>query len=571
MRCRWCCGASAAWRGLLLLSLLMPGVLPAYVHGISSSNGPTVFTGLDINQFLGADRFYQAGYDGTRAIQANIEGGHIWAGHITLGHATVRVTGEDASEMTREHATLVGHAMGGRSPDGSYPDSYHRWGIAPGATLWSGAIAKTHFADGTFEVTNPSVATTYWPILHSGVNGKTADVFNSSWGYADPTGTHRFTIGVDGLIKAGGKIGVVAAGNDGAAGKVGGIAAGYNAISVAALGSDSGPAPYQGVSSFSSRGMNDVWDPVAKVTHAGVRAAVDIAAPGQNLTLAAYDNFNPLAYRAHREGTSFASPLVAGGASLLVDAGRHLYAENYAAGEANRAIDGRVVKAVLLNSADKIPGWNNGQSLVDGIVRTTQSLDWASGAGRMNLARAFDQYVRPAAGGQAGTTDLLTAGAAVAAVGWDFSELSLGEENLYYLASPLAGGSSFTATLAWFIDRHPGAATSFNAFADQRLTNLDLRIYQVDSPAGGNIIATVAESTSLYNTVEHLHFNLPADGYYAVGVIYTADVWNIPALTGEQYGLAWHATAIPEPAAAAIWLLAAVVLQRRGRNWLRRR
>ena len=61
-----------------------------------------------------------------------------------------------------------------------------------------------------------------------------------------------------------------------------------------------------------------------------------------------------------------------------------------------RELRSRVIKAVLLNSADKTPGWDNGQSLqrFNGttLLRTTQGLDYTVGAGRMNLTRAWDQF-----------------------------------------------------------------------------------------------------------------------------------------------------------------------------------
>jgi hypothetical protein len=43
-------------------------------------------TGLNVNNLLGANRFYDAGFDGTGAIIAHIEGGIPWNGHATLSH-----------------------------------------------------------------------------------------------------------------------------------------------------------------------------------------------------------------------------------------------------------------------------------------------------------------------------------------------------------------------------------------------------------------------------------------------------------------------------------------------------
>src|SRR4051812_7526582 len=51
------------------------------------SRGPGPITGaVYSNQVVGATRFYDAGYTGTRALMANIEAGYIWNGHETLNH-----------------------------------------------------------------------------------------------------------------------------------------------------------------------------------------------------------------------------------------------------------------------------------------------------------------------------------------------------------------------------------------------------------------------------------------------------------------------------------------------------
>src|SRR4029078_6585924 len=116
-------------------------------------------------------------------------------------------------------------------------------------------------------------------------------------------------------------------------------------------------------------------------------------------------------------GTSFAAPSVTGGAALLYDAAYSLL------GATPNARDTRVMKAVLMNSADKTLGWNNGQVAHpngNGGVLTTQSLDSRLGTGRMNLNRAFDQLL-------SGTTDVAGAAAGVVGtvenIGWDFGQV----------------------------------------------------------------------------------------------------------------------------------------------------
>src|SRR3954463_3495583 len=103
------------------------------------SRGPGPVSGVYSNQVVGATRFYNAGYTGTRALMANIEAGYIWNGHETLTHVgLIPTTGAVLGEFDR-HATVVGMIMGG-GHDLANPAPYQT-GIAPGAQLYSGSIA----------------------------------------------------------------------------------------------------------------------------------------------------------------------------------------------------------------------------------------------------------------------------------------------------------------------------------------------------------------------------------------------------------------------------------------------
>ncbi len=538
--------------------------MTAVSHISSSNGGPSPFSGININQFLGATRFYNAGYDGTGVRLANIEAGHVDSNHSTLTHVTTRITGTGAVGTVQSHATNSTSAMAGRI-SGQFPGTYFEQGIASGATTYSGAIATSFGAGNAFNLTNASTASVYSAMIQTGTGlpgGQTVDVFNSSWGFTDPTGFNQLTAGVDGLINNTGVVSVFSAGNSGpGANTVGGIGAGYNSITVGALGSDQANPAYNTVSTFSSRGPNDFFNPQTGTlipAATSQRAAVDISAPGQNLTLATAGG-NPNLYAVNAAGTSFAAPLVAGGAALVVDAGKDLYG-------GGTSIDGRVVKAVLLNSADKTAGWSNGLAANNsGVQTTTQSLDFNVGAGRMNLDAAFDQFVNTTNGGMAGTTDL-TSGNEISNVGWDFGNVAAGGSQNYFITDLLAGGSTFKSTLTWFADRNPGALNNFNGTSELHFANLDLSVFQYDGPLTKNILSTVAQSISMFNLVEHLTFNLSATGYYGLRVSYTGALWNFNGQTSESYGLAWSSAsaAVPEPSTtAALMLFCGVWMWRR--------
>jgi hypothetical protein len=315
------------------------------------------------------------------------------------------------------------------------------------------------------------------------------------------------------------------------------------------------------VSWFSSRGPNGFYNPQTGITTPSARARVDILAPGENLTLAYYGGESggnapgatttsstagavASAYSTNMQGTSFASPIVAGGATLLVDVGKDRFAGN------NKAIQGNVIKAVLLNSADKLTRWDNGQQNTDGVVTTTQGLDYTQGTGRMNLTKAFSQYTQ-------GTTDLVgESGGLIEATGWDYGAVGEGLSNDYQISTLLTANSVFTGTLNWFVGRSyditfdaNNSNANFSGIRDNSFTDLDLQLYFLDTSGVANL---VAQSTTLYNNTEHFSFSIPQTGNYIMRVKWSGERYDIGELNNSQsYGLAWSTTssavATPEP------------------------
>jgi hypothetical protein len=526
----------------------------------AESNNPSPFNGLDLNTFLGADRFYNAGFTGSNTIAANVEAGHAWNGHESLGHISQFVNdssafGTTTNDLFDRHATWTAQLMAGRQTPvnaRTYQD-----GIAFGADLRSGAIATqwngNAYALG-FGLNTNTVEAAY------GTFFGTADVINSSWTFADPEADSGFANLFGGYANDNPNTSFVAsAGNAnldpflGTPNSVGAPASGYNIISAGALGSAN---DYDTVSSFSSRGPLDYADPV-NGTVAGVRPGVHLSAPGQEIVAAFYggqtggnnpslpgssnDGLNPNFYSTSVQGTSFSAPLIAGGVALLHDAqaGTPALAVNPVADDA------RVIKAVLLNSADKVNGtngaaWDNGQTLVGGVVTTDQALDYAVGAGRMNLDQAFDQYVTPITQDVAGTI-----GGVVGETGWDYGIATEGTDNIYTIASLLEGGTDFTVTLNWFREQSYNEIT--NQALDLAFADLDLLIRNTTT---GDLIA---QSVSGFSEVEHLSFVLPEDGFYQIEVDYFGDVFDLSSsLRTEEYGLAWFGVAVPEPGVAFV-------------------
>lgn len=538
--------------------------------------GPFTF----VNDAVGAGIFYNSGFFGSSTVVGNIEAGYVWDAHevfdrsgLALGPAVERrVAGTGAAGEYDFHATMVGHVLAGTgyvaatgSTSAGY--SYVGVGMAPLAKLWSGAIATRYATDansiGSFDTTPQSTIPVYRQFFQ-GISGTACDVVNSSFGSYDPAALEQESVAIDALAYQCPNVTfVAAAGNDGAA-AVSAPGGGYNGITVGSVGG----ANFRTPSSFSSRGPVDFYNPATNTMIAGVRVAVDVAAPGEEDFLAAYlgptgglgpfpqytQNPSPTdRYFVNMDGTSFASPTVAGGVALMKDAANGI---SFVPGT---ALDTRVVKAVLMATSTPSDGWSNGQATVGGVLRTTQSLDYATGAGVIDLTAAGLTYVN------GDTMDLPgAAGGIIGSSGWDLGSIGVGAHADYPFAAPLTASTELQVALNWF------ANGTFDAGSDtgtrSAFANLDLQVWRVVS---GSFATLVAESASTYNNGEFLRFTLPSAGDYGLRVTLPAMVYDVGAtpVTAEAYGLSWTQIIVPEPTSAIALAAGAgmgfIVLRRR--------
>jgi len=515
---------------------------------------PAAATNLqDVALLVGANTFYDLGYDGNGVILGNVEGGHVWNGHEVLddGQITRREQFAGLELLESSHATQVGGTMVAGPKLNNGTDTSTGPGIAYGAELWSGQIA-TSISGNSFSISGNSLL---WPLMmfgDVGFDGQKVNVINSSWGATDDTGNTIINVIYDYLALQGVSM-VVSAGNAGQG--AGTVAAPGNSWNVITVGATTSDLDIEQVTNFSSGG------PTGSFNLDGTRTKPDIVAPGQSILMPTKSSSTSFA---SSSGTSFSAPIVAAGAGLLIDYGQ----------DTARSTDPRVVKAVLMNSATKLEGWSQ-QTAIDsstGAVINYTPVDGAQGAGRMNLTEAHRQYSASAGTG--------SGDGAVGLTGWDLNTVSEGDPRDYFIDATLLGGTELTATLSWFMERgvngfDPNAADPFSgtSFHNQSFDDLDLLLFAADADGlatGDALAASISNwdpndpnaNVVGLDSVEHLHYTLPADGQYVLRVLWSSELFDfITDPQQETYALAW--TAVPEPATMAIFLVGAAVLLRR--------
>lgn len=341
-----------------------------------------------------------------------------------------------------EHANEVARYLGRTSSS-----------MTPGLMAWKTSEAVSFTGRG-----NLNGGRTLAPVA------ATWDIENHSWGGDDALWSLDILYKEDYRIERDNIVSCV--GVDNAASMSQMMANGYNSI---AVGVSSGNHPHTGTS-FDTTG----------------RGKPDLVAP------ASY--------------TSYATPIVASGAALLI-------------GEINRspalsaARSSMAIKALLLAGATKaeFPGWSHSPQ---------QPLDRIFGAGEVNI---YNSYKALVAGQQ-----LASNNSEVTLDGWDSNATSSSGRRLYYFSVPAGKRMSLSAILTW--NRHITPSSDWLSMTP-RLENLDLKLWRASAFSIG---AAVSTSASTIDNVEHIYETTLLAGQYALEVV--------GAVNGEKYGLAWKST-----------------------------
>ncbi|XHR26980.1 MAG: S8 family serine peptidase [Chthoniobacteraceae bacterium] len=531
---------------LLHAQAVWQGSLAPDFFGITSDQS----TATNLADVTGATTFYEYGITGQNTtswvVDAQLVGTDLFPAENLTNVAYTYATSDVVTEAGT-HATFCAALLGGDTGSGYYLNT----GLAYGTTLGSAAIATGTYADGSFDTSTQSLSAYTYAASHG-------DVLSTSIGdSSDTAGIGTLSGLLDSLAVANSHTTIVAsAGNSGPTGQVGGPASGYNTISVGALDGETG---YTTVASFSSVGpLQTAWTDGTNTYYydngAATRPGVDLVAPGSDIaipttiTTGTDGSIESFSYYSEA-GTSFATPLVAAGASLLDSTAKTASVFTSNAAVQSAATQSLVIKAVLMNSATKLTGWNNGQKLVKGVITTTQALDYTMGAGAMNLTKAFTQYTTSA---YVTTSDSITYtgfNLQVENVGWAYGTALLGGTNSYTFADTLTAGEQLSVTLSWFRNRTWDSTAE--SYIDLKQAEIDLYIYLLV----GEARELVAQSISAVSTTQELYFTLLATGNYLIEVVYSGNLFNNGDTSDSQdYGMAWSVDAVPEP---GTWFLLA--------------
>lgn len=292
----------------------------------------------------------------------------------------------------------------------------------------------------------------------------------------------------------------------------------------------------------------------------GPRRAIGLVAPGDDVIM-----INLNGSLATSSGTSFAAPHVTATVALLQEYGDRqlrVSCKQSAGCTLPWTLDARqqeVMKAVLLNAADKIQDPGDGRNLgmsrtiIDKNHRTwldsdayqspTIPLHIQMGTGQLNAFRAYQQF----------SSGQWSPAATVPPIGWDYRQVSLPRQTDsvamsdattaptyrdYVLEKPLQRGRFVAVTLAWnrwveLADRNGNGEFDLNeSFRDRGLNDLNLYLMRVEDDDSRQ---SIASSISAVDSVEHIFAPVPATGRYKIRVQFQRRAHEAT----QPYAIAW--------------------------------
>jgi hypothetical protein len=262
------------------------------------------------------------------------------------------------------------------------------------------------------------------------------------------------------------------------------------------------------------------------------RCKPDIVAPGNCLAAVVKE---PNRYEPTGNWSSFSVPVVAGVVGLLVQKAK----EDPPLSAALSPAGGNcVMKAILLNSATKLPFWHKGRLTKDDDHLVP--LDYIQGAGMVNAVGAYEQLVS----GRYEPDD-------VPVVGWDLNHLQKSENawNAYKITLSEPVNKMITATLVW--NKHYKNSYPFEPEPEKDIhLRLELWAVKPNDPSK-NFLLDYSDSKS--DNVEHIYCAADANYTNYELVVRCSDTMEPDQNLSQLYGLAWKASDITQKYNSIFW------------------